>query len=112
MAERESVKYFPGNPESTRQDAARHCIWQGLTTESSNAGFAEQVGNAHELDSGSPIEGSSAMDMRNNVTGREVGKRHDGDRVGIISECVSLARNAKRWNPRTAPPNRDGKGLI
>ncbi|MGW8932582.1 DUF6973 domain-containing protein [Gordonia terrae] len=104
QAKADSVKYFPGQePESTRQDAARHCIWQGLTTESANADFAKAMGDAHEADSGSPIPGSSVMDVHNNIVGRSVGRRYESDRVSIVRTCVDLARGAQKWDPTTAP---------
>lgn len=107
QAKSESVKYFPGmGPESTKQDAARHCIWQGLTTESATSGFAEAMGNAHEKDWPSDLPGSDDMDQHNNVVGRSIGLRHEGDRVAIIRSCVEAARSAQKWKPNspiTAP---------
>lgn len=90
---------FPGDQESTKADAARHCIWQGLTTESANMSFAEAMAEAHEIDSPSPIAGSKEMDLYNNNTGRQVGRDNEGNRAEIISQCLRLAHEAKPWDP-------------
>lgn len=79
-----------------RLDADRHCLWQALTTESSNADFAKQVGDAHEED-GAGGNGTNAglMDQYNNITGRKVGLDREGDRQGIRNYCYLLATNAR-----------------
>ncbi|MEJ9078414.1 hypothetical protein WKY82_08330 [Gordonia malaquae] len=115
MAESESIKYFPLDRYSSgdsQQDAARHCIWQGLMTESSNADFAEKMANAHEIDKPSG-EAAGTMDMYNNVTGRAIGLRNEGNRAAIISQCVDAARKAQFWDPKKGPaPAPNGEGLI
>ncbi|MGL4304954.1 MAG: DUF6973 domain-containing protein, partial [Mycobacteriaceae bacterium] len=97
VANAESVKYLAsidGSTTDNRIDAARHCIWQGLTTESSNAGFAQTIGDAHEKDGGDGTPPSHAMDIHNNGVGRNIGIRNERDRAAIINQCVTLARNA------------------
>ncbi|WP_168703729.1 DUF6973 domain-containing protein [Gordonia paraffinivorans] len=94
IANRESQKYFPGPTVDNRSDAARHCIWMASTTEKANSGFAAEIGNAHEMDGGDGNPDSHAMDEHNNQVGRDVGLRHEGDEAGLISECVTLAREA------------------
>lgn len=107
IAEEESVGAFPGDQESTRADAARHCIWQGLMTESANLNFAEQMGAAHEMDGDaddSPdTPGGKDMDLFNNNTGREIGRNNEGNRDAIISQCIALARSAQRVGPGNIP---------
>ncbi|TQM30643.1 DUF6973 domain-containing protein [Nocardia bhagyanarayanae] len=113
IAELESVAAFPGDPESTRQDAARHCIWQALTTESTDADFAKRLADAHEKDKPSQLPGSKEMDEWNNHTGREVGIRLEGNRQAIIDTCIRYAREAKLVDPNNMDYNNvDGTTLV
>ncbi|MGW9567048.1 LGFP repeat-containing protein [Prescottella equi] len=80
--------------EDNKLDAARHCIWMGRTTEAANFDFAEDIGNAHESDwPGSVYAGR--MDVYNNVTGRYVGLRHEGNPSNIDYWCIQYAQNAQ-----------------
>ncbi|WP_067807937.1 WXG100 family type VII secretion target [Nocardia beijingensis] len=113
IAQDESAKAFPGDPESTRQDAARHCIWQGLTTESANADFAKRLADAHEKDKPSPLNGSKEMDEWNNHTGRQVGLRLEGNRQAIIDTCIRYAHEAQVVDPNHMNYNNvDGTSLV
>jgi len=76
--------------DDDRLDADRHCMWMGMTTEASNAAFAKRLGDAHEQDKPSGAE-SAIMDNFNNITGRAVGLRNEGDVEGIIIECNGYA---------------------
>ncbi|MFI6042518.1 DUF6973 domain-containing protein [Nocardia sp. NPDC051321] len=98
-----SVASFPGaaGERDNRVDAARHCIWMGRTTEGANADFATQMGNAHEIDWPGSAE-AGKMDQWNNITGRGVGLRNEGNTGKIDEACVQYARVA----PVTPdPPN-------
>ncbi|WP_327112572.1 hypothetical protein OHB12_29115 [Nocardia sp. NBC_01730] len=113
IAQAESVNAFPGDPESTRQDAARHCIWQALTTESASADFAKRMADAHERDKPSPLRGSKEMDEWNNHTGRELGLRLEGDRQAIIDTCIRYAHDAQLVDPNNMNYNNvDGTSLV
>ncbi|WP_156094708.1 DUF6973 domain-containing protein [Nocardia lijiangensis] len=105
---------FPdGSGESDRQDATRHCIWQALMTESSNADFAKRMADAHEKDQPSPLHGSKEMDEWNNHTGRELGLRLEGDRQAIVDTCVRYAREATIVDPNNMNHNNvDGTSLV
>lgn len=93
-AERLSVERFPGETGDNIQDADRHCIWQALTTIRSNADFARQIGDAHEIDHPGTPE-SEKMDQSNNQIGRDVGLRHENDEDGAINECHAKAENGE-----------------
>ena len=58
--------------------------------ETTNAAFAKRLGDAHEQDKPSGAE-SAIMDNFNNITGRAVGLRNEGDVEGIIIECNGYA---------------------
>ncbi|MGV8872175.1 MAG: DUF6973 domain-containing protein [Rhodococcus sp. (in: high G+C Gram-positive bacteria)] len=79
-----------------RLDADRHCMWQGFTTEASNAAFAERLGDAHEADGreDAPV-GAEEMDQYNNITGRAVGLVHENDTAGIENVCHGYADKAR-----------------
>ncbi|MEV5837644.1 hypothetical protein [Nocardia sp. NPDC052112] len=110
----ESEKYFPSsegyNGTDDRRDACRHCIWMGMMTAWGTEGFARDMADAHETDSPAApndpqySEASKRMDLYNNETGIAVGLRHDDDTEGIVSECVSIARNARKV-PQGAVPD-------
>ncbi|MGA5535016.1 DUF6973 domain-containing protein [Mycolicibacterium nivoides] len=77
-------------------------------TESANADFAEQMGDAHEIGNWNNPERaklqtveSTTMDFMNNRIGREVGLRHEGNRAEIVLECVTMAKNSLAI-PKTA----------
>ncbi|MEV0030586.1 hypothetical protein [Nocardia sp. NPDC050793] len=109
----ESAKAFPGDAESTRQDAARHCIWQALMTESTDADFAKRMADAHEKDQPSKLHGSKQMDEWNNHTGRELGERLEGNRQAIIDTCIRYAQDAKLVDPNNMDYNNvDGTTLV
>lgn len=93
-AEASSSQAFPGQDQAdNRADAARHCMVQALITEMANADFARKMGDAHEEDYPSPNgPNPDVMDQHNNVVGREVGLRHEGDQDGILAECTTLAQ--------------------
>ncbi|QGU07860.1 LGFP repeat protein [Corynebacterium occultum] len=88
-------------PHDNEGDAARHCVWQGLTTDVSNAGFASRLAEAHERDNISDPNGvytpaqTAGMDIYNNYTGRQVGIRLDGNPEAIKQVCVSYALAAR-----------------
>ncbi|MET8777628.1 hypothetical protein ABZV58_21710 [Nocardia sp. NPDC004654] len=113
LAWEESAKAFPGDAESTRQDAARHCIWQALMTESTDADFAKRMADAHEKDQPSRLHGSKQMDEWNNHTGRELGERLEGNRQAIIDTCIRYAQDAKLVDPNNMDYNNvDGTTLV
>jgi len=95
-----SVTHYPSHVDSNgtpiyfneRLDADRHCMWQAMTTEASNAEFAGRLGDAHEEDgrAGAP-PGAEEMDRYNNITGRAVGLRNEGNVSGIITTCKGYA---------------------
>ena len=105
-----STAEYPGKDSiNNRVDAARHCIWQGLTTERANASFAEAMAEAHELDK--PSEGrpqDDAMDRYNNATGRQVGLRleNQGDKVQNV--CIRYSHEARIVDP---PPTSNPNGI-
>jgi len=107
-ANRRSVAEYPNMPTiNNRPDAARHCIWQGLTTERANAAFAEAMAEAHELDK--PSQGrpqDDAMDRYNNITGREVGLRLEGNGDEVQNVCIRYSHEARIvQTPPTSNPN-------
>ncbi|MGW5312116.1 DUF6973 domain-containing protein [Nocardia thailandica] len=120
----ESEKYFPDsegyNGVDDRRDACRHCIWMGMMTAWASEDFARDMAQAHEQDSPSSDDptyaaASAKMDYYNNETGIAVGLRHDDDTEGIINECVTIARNAKKVNMSDIPnssANTSKNGLI
>lgn len=99
-------------------DTARHCAWQGLMTESANAAFAERMGNAHEadhtVDPGGEFtnEQVSGMDAYNNITGRGVGLRYEGNGDGVINQCREYALHARLTSNPAQEQQRDGSDLI
>lgn len=95
-ANTEANRYFDSaNTEDNKTDAARHCIWQALTTISANSDFALKLGDAHEIDNVKEARPDAiAMDKHNNGTGRGVGLRNEGNPQAAIAECVTLAREA------------------
>lgn len=99
-------------------DAARHCAWQGLMTESANAAFAERMGNAHEadhtVDPGGEFtnEQVSGMDAYNNITGRGVGLRYEGNGDGVINQCREYALHARLTSNPAQEQQRDGSDSI
>ncbi|MCZ4557870.1 hypothetical protein O4215_20100 [Rhodococcus maanshanensis] len=74
-------------------DADRHCLWQAMTTEAANAGFAKEMGDAHETDKPNGY-GPGVMDLYNNITGRAVGLQNEGDLTNIIETCNTYAEDA------------------
>lgn len=113
-----SGSYLDGNStykyRNDALDADRHCLWQALTTESSNADFAKQVGDAHEAEGpGGNGTNDGMMDQYNNVTGRKIGQDYEGDRTGIRNRCFTLA-----YQPRvvtdisTLGTNTTGEDLV
>ncbi|MET8648666.1 hypothetical protein [Nocardia aurea] len=55
------------------------------------------------------------MDLYNNETGIAVGRRHDDDTEGIVRECVSIARNARKVSMNGVPDastNTGKNGLV
>ncbi|MDG3010627.1 hypothetical protein G4X40_10745 [Rhodococcus sp. D2-41] len=99
-----------------RLDADRHCMWQAMTTEASNAAFAQRLGDAHEEDGEhtdppqSP--GAMEMDQYNNITGRAVGLRHEKDVTGIIVECNSYADSVRIATPDQFGTNTAENDLV
>lgn len=105
-AHRVSEGAYPGMAAlNNRPDAARHCIWQGLTTERANASFAEAMAEAHELDKPGARPEEDAMDYYNNITGREVGLRLENRGDEIQSVCVRYSHEAHivDWPPASNP---------
>ncbi|WP_216911417.1 DUF6973 domain-containing protein [Nocardia noduli] len=109
----ESEKYFPTgegyNGVDDRRDACRHCIWMAMMTAWGTERFARDMADAHETDSPAApddpqySEASQRMDLYNNETGIAVGLRHDDDTEGIVRECVSIARNARKVSMNGLP---------
>ncbi|MGQ4601381.1 DUF6973 domain-containing protein [Nocardia sp. R6R-6] len=112
MAQNISSAEFPGADQGdNRADAARHCLWQAFTTEMANEDFALRIANAHEQDApGSPE--ANAMDEYNNVTGRAVGLRHEGDHEGIKTTSLGYAHEARIVPNPVGLENEDGNDLI
>ena len=120
----QSKAHYPGRLDSNgkakyfddRLDADRHCMWQGMTTEAANAAFAKRLGNAHEEDgeNSDPPQSSGAleMDQYNNITGRAVGLRHEGDVSGIITECNMYADVARITTPDKFGSNEFENDLV
>lgn len=99
--------------EDNRLDAVRHCAWQGRTTRSANADFAQQIGQAHEIDWPSATTAQGNMDQYNNITGRAVGLRNeDNDPSAIDAQCTLYAQQAAIVaNPNPAS-NDDADDLV
>lgn len=105
-------------PHGNEGDAARHCVWQGLTTNATNAGFASRMAQAHERDVISDPNGvytpaqTAGMDIYNNYTGRQGGIRLDGKPEEIKNVCIRYALSARET---LAPQNelpRYGNDLV
>ncbi|WP_238559036.1 LGFP repeat-containing protein [Rhodococcus rhodnii] len=104
-SQEQSERHFPHHLGSSgplyqddQLDADRHCLWQAMTTEASNAEFASLLGDAHERDKYT-TDDAAIMDQYNNITGRAVGLRNEGNVSGIISTCNSYADYARIINP-------------
>ncbi|MGX1599061.1 LGFP repeat-containing protein [Dietzia maris] len=103
---------WSGKLANDRGDATRHCAWMGMTTEASNAGFAQRLGAAHERTPNNP-EGPRLMDEYNNITGIGVGLRNEGAPGTIKSVCLRYAREARLVsNPAAEFPNTTEDSLI
>lgn len=112
MAQKISSQEFPGADQGdNRADAARHCLWQAYTTEMANEDFAIQIADAHEQDApGTPQ--ANAMDAYNNVTGRAVGLRNEGNHAGIEDTSLRYAHEARIVPDPVGLDNEDGNDLI
>ncbi|GEM29109.1 hypothetical protein NN3_01160 [Nocardia neocaledoniensis NBRC 108232] len=112
LAQKISSEEFPGPDQGdNRADAARHCLWQAFTTEMANKDFALRLANAHEQDAPGAPE-SNAMDEYNNVTGRAVGLRFEGNLQGIITTSLGYAHEARIVPNPVGLENEDGNDLI
>lgn len=88
-------------------DAAHHCIWSALMTQSVGESFAMEMTDAHEVSRWEDprvawlqtVE-STTMDLMNNRIGRLVGSSNGLDRRAAINECVSRAK-AGQMIPKT-----------
>ncbi|MEJ6014560.1 hypothetical protein WG936_12030 [Corynebacterium sp. H127] len=111
-------KSIASPPFDNEGDAARHCAWQGLMTESADSAFAERMGNAHEVDHPVAPEGEftdgqvSGMDAYNNITGRAVGLRREGNQDAVIADCRDYAKHARLTSDPGAEQQHDGSDLI
>ncbi|ETK36859.1 hypothetical protein MPTA5024_06610 [Microbispora sp. ATCC PTA-5024] len=72
-----------GQPES-RQDAARHCLWQLILATGDSPGYATRWGLAHELEDPDVDPPSHAMDFHNN----EVARGHAQEAWSMASQIT------------------------
>lgn len=93
IANREAKARYPSESLiDGKGDAFRHCSWSALMVIRIGEEYAEIIGTNHEnLGDGEPEQ--NEMDLINNATGREIGKRFatTSDDDGALATCASMA---------------------
>ena len=85
LASREAQRLFPNSAPRGKQDAMRHCIWQGCLVVAVGFSMAAKLGDLHKDFAGNPWR-DRLMDEWNNRVGRVLGsgladKRGYGNQV-------------------------------
>lgn len=84
---------FPANSlHNGKGDAFRHCYWSARMTIAMGVKEAKGFGDRHEA--GSPNARETSMDLRNNLTGRSVGRTEKTNKKSE-NKCKSLADKGK-----------------
>lgn len=80
IATKKAEEVYPANEQhNARGDAYRHLVWQALVAKNKSKGYAERVGNIHEMPI--PVIGAGfdqpteekQNDLYNNALGRNIG---------------------------------------